>query len=298
MKIQNDELLHSYLFRAHKTHGIFDYSNIVNSKGGWKSFPAVLPETLHLYPSIDEKTVLDKLLRIHATSVPKKMFEYDFGFRKDLEYFFTQKDYSYSSMIRVSKTVSIRFCDACIKEHIRELGYGIIEESWFHYTSCSIHNKPLYILQVNSRSSAVEQLSQALRGELPVSAKSSPNFFQNYFTKEFFEHELIHAPCLFDAFSNFIKYVSKTKHAKRMLGKSYSSNREMGQRYLLEHVYLYLKKSRPRLLNKYWQKYAQTIQVSSGVLDKNAFTVEMVKFSNANCRDCEHMRCVVKYGDS
>ncbi|WP_040726966.1 hypothetical protein [Thiomicrorhabdus sp. Kp2] len=296
LKIQENELIHSYLFRSQSVNGISDYSNILTVKGGWKSNPTIISSDLNLYSSLEERIVFDKLVNIGVISTATKMFSYDLSFRNDIKYFFNVKDHFYWSMNRLQKTVRVSFCDICIKEHIKELGYGLIEESWFNSDSCQKHGKPLYYLHAENRSKTTQQLMLVLRGKLPKSAKQPAESYLSHYLKDHTFDYPIYAPCFFNAFSDFIIYVSQAKHAKKILGKNYSSRWEMRQRYLLNHVYEHLKKNEKRLFQKYWPKYHKEIEVACGVLDKSSLSMKLIKFSQASCRTCIYDECIANPG--
>lgn len=292
LKIETNELIHSYLYRFCFVNGKNDFSNILTNKGGWKSRPSLLSSLQPSNTSLSEKTVLEKLLKIRAASLPAEKFSYDVSFRDEVKYFF-QVDFHFYS-VKSQQSNTIRFCDQCLKEHIFQCGYGVIDESWFHGFFCDKHDKPLYRLTSKSRANAVQELGVVLSGQVPESAKQYSGDWKSLNLNEYFSlsGELIYAPCFLKAFSDFIIFVSKTKHAKDFLGKRYSSEREMRQRYLLNHVYTHLKKNKTKLFQKYWPKYAQEKDMDCGVLEKSSLTVRMVKFSLEDCYTCKNIQCV------
>ena len=132
LKILEDESVHSFIYRTHAVNGVFDYSNIISSKGKWVQYPKILKNSLPLYEPINEAEILRVLRDIGLASTPDTIFQSPFGYRQTLKSFFR----FHSTRKRASSNKAIKYCLECIKEQITKYGVGYINVTWSSNNHC------------------------------------------------------------------------------------------------------------------------------------------------------------------
>ncbi|XPF93120.1 TniQ family protein [Colwellia sp. RE-S-Sl-9] len=290
LKVQEDESIHSIIYRTHIINGVSDFSNIITTKGGWASFPKILNNTIHLYKPIEDSIILNLLRDIGLAKITDKTFDEPVAYRDDLERFFGKnKDKKRNS----TSSSSIKYCPKCIKKHIQDFGYGIINVTWSHNSFCPIHKTDLYIAKPTNRNEAIVALGYIYRGVHPK-VYEGPRYRSEYF-HDFrkYKHEKkcdYIAPCLTDDLKEFIKANWKN-FPKGLLDKNYASESYLTEPYMMNQIYESAKKSKYKKFRDFWNNFAEIKHIYTGVINRKTITEEIYKSTKVDCQNCKHLRC-------
>ena len=290
LKIQKDESIHSLIYRTHVINGVFDFSNIITSNGGWASFPKILKGTLQFYDPVDDLKFLNLLRDIGLAGITDKTFNDPMAYREDLEKFFGR----YEGKRRIKQgTLPLTYCLSCIKNHIKIFGFGLIKVTWSRNSFCPIHKTDLHIARVKSRNGAVEALHCIFRGVHPKTYEG-PSYRSDYFhdfRKYYHEKSCDYiAPCLADELKEFISENWKT-FPKNLLDKNYSSESYLTQHYMMEKIYNAAKNSKYQGFVNFWNNFAEIKHLDSGVVNRRAISEKTYKSTKVNCHNCKHTNC-------
>lgn len=290
LNVQKDESLHSFIYRTHVVNGVSDFSNIITAKGGWASLPRILKNTLHLYEPIDDARFLYLLRDIGLANITDKTFEDPVAYREDLENFFGKHN---NKKRNKSNTLPIKYCLKCIKKHIQDFGYGIINVTWSNNSFCQIHKTDLYIARSKSRNETIDALSYIFRGTHPKTYEK-PRYRSEYFY-DFREYnhdkkcDYI-APCLANEFKNFISDNFKD-FSLDLLGQSHSSVNYLTTNHMMTKIYESAKNSKYKQFIDFWSNFAEITHLDTGVINRKAITEDIYKSKKVNCQNCKHLGC-------
>jgi hypothetical protein len=290
LKIQEDESIHSLIYRTHVINGVSDFSNIITTKGSWSSFPKILQGTLHLYKPIDDLKFLNLLRDIRLGKITDKIFENPVACRDDLERFFRQGN---SNRKTKQATLSIAYCLNCINNHIQKFGYGVINVTWSGNSFCPIHKTDLHIAKAKNRNEAAEALNHIFGGIHPKTYESPSYKSDHFHDSRKYYHETscdYIAPCLGDGLKEFITENWKT-FPKDLLDKSYSSERYLTQNYMMGKIYSAAKNSKYQGFINFWNDFAEIKYLDAGVVNRKAIIEWTYKSTKVNCHNCKHTNC-------
>ena len=300
LRIQEDESIHSLIYRTHVINGVSDFSNIIVSSGGWASFPKILKGTLQFYEPVDDLKFLNLLRDFGLAKITNKMFEDPLAYREDLERFFG----CYEGARKIKqKSSQIKYCLKCIQEHIKEFGYGIIKITWSENYFCPIHETDLYILKTSNRRESLEALSDILRGIHSNKYKKlsdTSECFQDY--KDYRDYrdyrDCRHekkidnlAPCLRDVLKKYISMNWKS-FPQGTLDKNYSSENQVTRPFMMEKIYNRLQESNYADFHHFWSEHAEVKNVHTGVINRSSIKEIIIKNFKANCQNCKYLRCI------
>ena len=290
LKVHKDESIHSLIYRTHVVNGVSDFSNIITAKGGWASFPKILNNTLHLYEPIDDSITLHLLRDIGLATITDKTFDDPVEYRNDLEKFFGQ----YQGNRKIKQvTLPINYCLKCIKNNIKEIGYGLINVTWSRNSFCPIHKTDLHTVKVINRKEAIEALSFILRGAHPKEY-DSPSYKSEYFydSRDYYQQKTCDyiAPCLANELKEFISVNWRT-FPKELLDKNYSSENYLKQPYMMERIYNASKKYKYAEFDTFWKENASSKTLYTGVINRNLIEQDIFKHSKSDCQRCFHYHC-------
>ena len=276
LKAQKDESIHNMIYRTHVINGIFDFSNIITTKGSWSSFPKVLQDTLHLYKPIDDFKLLHLLRDIGLARITNKIFENPLEYREDLQKFLGQYNDKYGSK---QGTTPIRYCLPCIKDYIKKFGYSFINVTWSRNSLCPTHETDLHIAEVTNRREAIDALNCIVRGVHPKAYKK-PSYRSDYFHdfREYYHVKSCEyiAPCLDDELKEFI--IANWKSFPRdLIDKNYSSESYLTQPYMMTKIYESAKNSKYKQFTHFWNNFAEIKYIDSGVINRKAITEKHIK---------------------
>jgi hypothetical protein len=294
LKVQEDESIHSLIYRTHVINGLSDFSNIISTQGHWHGSPHILKDTLQFYDPIDDSLFLKLLRDFGLGEVEREVFKNPFSYVEDLEKFFG----CYKGVNKTKKPTSIiAYCLECIRESIVLYGFGFFHITWHANSHCFKHKTILSRISFSSRTESIKNIATILRGEHPEKY-STPTYssFSFHDWRDYRKAKIInfYAPCLVDKFQQFI--LNKRKKSKTILGMNYSSEYHVTNRYVMVHIYNYLKKNQPKLFKNYWNRYVKEIEVNTGVFNQRKIKEDLYKFANSDCSMCRVYDCNANLG--
>lgn len=290
LKLHRDELIHSFIYRTQVINGITDFSNIITKKGGWSSFPKIHKGTLHLYNSIDEQKLLYALRCIDLARITRDLFSDPFSYRKDIKKFLRL---DFNSIRTKMRTISIKYCLNCIKNDLKEYGYGVMRLSWEGGRICPIHNSKILVAIAMSRTEAIKALHYILRGMHPYKYEAV-----SYMTRKFhmigeYGHqktcEYI-APCLENDFEKFIEEHWQDFHYI-LFNKYYSSPEYLKETHMMRDIYQLAKALKYERFINFWRDTSEIKRVYTGVINSESLTEDISKSINGNCQNCKFTNC-------
>jgi hypothetical protein len=290
LETQEDESIHSLIYRTHVINGFFDFSNIITAKGGWASFPTILKDTLYLYNPIDDLKFLHLLRDIGLTKITNKTFNDPVAYRVDLEKFFG----IYQGTRRINRmSLPIKYCLICIENHIKIHGYGVIKVTWICNTFCPIHKTDLHIVRAINRKEAIEGLSHILRGIHPK--KYDPPSYRSDdfsdFREDYHQKDCDYiAPCLANKLKEFILANWRT-FPQNLLDRNYSSERYLTEHYMMGQIYNAVKDREYQDFIGFWNDFAEIKYIDTGVVNRKAITEKVHKNTKVSCHNCKHTNC-------
>ncbi|WNC68728.1 hypothetical protein RI845_00940 [Thalassotalea nanhaiensis] len=250
----------------------------------WHDKIGILPETLKVYGTIDEPSILNSLRIIGMANTPKRLFEYPFGFANDL------RNFLFGRSIRMKNSaahgIRVTFCPCCIEKNIKKLGFAYFKIHWFNNTYCTVHHSPLYELKTSfySRAKAIKAIDIILRGKIPQDASiitqhndlkviqqnNVNNHFAGCFTREL--NKKFPWPVNFDDNSWDM------------------SSDEIAE---IQDNFEYLHKRYPYTLERIFKNKAKVIDVLLGVFNRNAISGKVIKLRSSSCQICTNYNCIL-----
>lgn len=295
MHVLDDESIQSLIYRTHVLNGINDFSNIIDIKGLWISFPRIKIGTLDLYTKLGEKSVLSMLQRQGVAPYKGHRFDDPAPYRSSLALFYRK-----NTEVRRFNKYTIKFCNQCIQDSLFKHGFGYLKFEWIKSGFCQKHDTALQIIPQQSRVESLRCLNMVFRGELPLECKefaSSKNM--NSFAQSNRSHKKLHfASCLQDDFSFFIK---EERHSigedidemlRFSLSKGVISDSYFSQPYVTKYIFNALKDSKSAALKKFLEKYAELKIMQTGVLSSSSIFEKVLKSNREDCALCKHTSCV------
>lgn len=283
LKIQEDESIHSLIYRTHKVNGIYNFTNLVNDSGDWMSFPKILKETLRYYEPIDEALILDLLRQIGVAKKTSNMFSDPTSYQSKLSEFFRLSRYQTGSRNRTQK---IKCCLTCIRDSINSLGFGYFKNKWYEDVFCDKHNCALIFVKASNKNSAIDALHEIFEGKTPKDFEECnqeevrrPTYKQEKTPIDFI------SPCLEQELKRLI--IEKgDEFPESLFNKRYYSARNIQQQHILESLYEKIKRTRhPTLLN-FFEQDVEIKPLYTGAVNIKALSEEILKYRYLSCSDC------------
>jgi hypothetical protein len=284
LQIQEDELIHSFIYRTHKINGISKLSNIVSASGQWQNSPGILPSTIDLYYPIDEQKILKMLQDIEFIKTPKRLFEFPFNYRIVFRDFFNGTRLNGENSKEQSQEIT--FCQYCIQEQLKNIGFAYFKSSWYGKSYCKLHASTLLTLKRASRHVAINTLENILRGNIPENAVSVSTFSRKENDgKEHHDNkkQKNYAYCFINELNKLSPWKSDSLGGCSIISSSNLT--------LLEDNYMYLNNIHKKTLTKRLLKKSLEIDVYLGVFDRKSLSEKVTKLKSADCQRCKIYNC-------
>ncbi|MEB5560510.1 hypothetical protein GOP87_13280 [Vibrio cholerae] len=163
MDYLQDESLHSFIYRRLALWGLeaSSYSGLISSDGCWYKAPCIPKEISFVFDDIPDDFLITKLFQSGMIRIENDSLVYTYNWLYgDLDKTFYGRKYHG----QLSRKISIRFCQKCIKEYIAVFGFGYFHRDWISRFFCEKHSSPLTRLEVQGRTNAIAQINSILRG--------------------------------------------------------------------------------------------------------------------------------------
>ncbi|MBY8219784.1 hypothetical protein ACSEYT_00450 [Vibrio cidicii] len=285
-----DESVQSWFFRQALLSGESKFENVIGTDGKWYGTPCLGSGcTLNLH-SIPDLGLLRFLRKSGIANKDATMFDNPVNYVKQMS-IVTPSKYSSSNS---KGQITIRFCEDCIGESIKENGFGYFKAEWLSSIHCSIHDVNLRELTSRNRQSAAVEISRAFSGR-PVS-ESQISFDldkDSHLYRESKSDELYHImPCLLDAFYMWASKKSDNAELKYEYLDFYHQNgmrKEVSDEYL-HHKFMYFREHFPMQLKGFLERASELKEYKFGFRQRFSFSETLVKSKNQNCSKCSYWR--------
>ena len=299
LNLQSDELIHSFIFRAHLVYGIDRFDNIISKDGRWSCFPRLAKYTFHHFKSVCEKEIHDSLISIGVQAKyvsPTDDASTRYGY---LKYFYGLTTSTYSQLHRC---LPIRFCLDCMRLSLYNNGFGYFRSSWYWGESCTTHHQLLQTINTDSRNDTLDHIHALLRGEHDESTRSQkhinvettqpkktalPIIAKNKTPNAYF------APCSIRITMMFViinsrqipESILRFNQLKTIVTGLADKKRKYGIPFLPLHRLLL----RDNLFNykELWESSIQHTQVDCGVFTKGNLIETIIKDKYLECSHCD-----------
>jgi len=317
LTLQDDESIHSLIFRTHKINGISDFSNIINAKGIWNYLPRIIKDTLNFYEPIDEAVILNLLREIKLAAPTTRMFNNPTNYRVDLQYFFN------TGGVRTSRTnhyEGVNYCLPCMQEQIKTLGFAYFKNIWCRIEFCHSHNIPLTYIPKKSRSNTLPNLDIILRGLHPTEyfkyrwnvqhdTKYDVIIPEYHDTKyDVIIPEYYIAKCLAEKLGDYIltnkHLVSEATelYMSKLISNKFNFDRltkvNIVRDYILENICISLQKKQPHFLLDFHSLFSVDMPRYGGVINNKQLKEPCYKLADLECSACTQPYCftLISYG--
>lgn len=297
LKPQNNELIHSFIYRLHKLSGINDFRNLVNDSGKWMTFPKILKGTISYYDYIYEPLILLMLQHIGLAKKSIHCFDNPASYVRDLNQFFLLSDYHTGSQ---SGPKPIKYCLDCIRKSIRDNGFAYFRREWYEGTFCNEHQCELSFVSETSKKPAIHALGSLFLGKCPDKFEvcKQNRTSKNSEKKEVFLAEYV-TPCFVNAFRNFI-IDKRDDFPADLLNKKYYSDLNLQQRHVLFSLYQKLKELKPLIYIDFLDNNTERKVIYTGVLKSTSLKECLLKHKKSSCISCDYSRssCALRFESS
>ncbi|MGO1298854.1 MAG: hypothetical protein ACTMIA_16390, partial [Vibrio sp.] len=137
----HDESLHSTLLRA-----LWAYDpnakpiGIIGNSGGWVNNPFIQKDYEHIFYRYPDHVLLEIIdMELSVNGKGNLLFDNPTNYTSQIKpTFFSGR----RARMRATSNLDIRYCQYCIEEGIKKVGYGYFRYFWSASDKCLIHNQP------------------------------------------------------------------------------------------------------------------------------------------------------------
>lgn len=302
LEIAKDESLYSFIFRTHIVFGINDFSNIVTSQGLIQYIPVMLSGTLEHYHPIDQRKILELIIREYSLDYGQSVFEHP-------REIFIFLDYILSNKRKLTENrangIHLSYCLKCIRDHINQHGFGFFSYKWSFINQCEIHRVPISSVKQSSSYNTLKVMKSVISGINPpdlndhIFNKSDVNYIS--YTKN---KKILHIlPCLRVAIDLFVDDFlfnmgreSEKEIIRSAIGRGTHFSTYYSRKYRLkdlQNIFFYLKEVDNPKMEAFWNSKVDEILLVNNVNPTNNTVVEH-KVKDKECRTCRLEGCAIK----
>ncbi|MEZ8740544.1 hypothetical protein AB6E21_10985 [Photobacterium swingsii] len=201
----------------------------------------------------------------------------------------------------------IKFCPLCIREQIKEFGFGYFKSHWLHRDYCLHHNQKLLVADY-PLSNIYGYLQKILSGRFPSSSYLSEigNYQTECMALNIFKKA---SPCLAEIFKKWIRknlYLIDEKVAEecgvedidRVLSWFFHKDGRvqfMTTRVCLEVVFRAIQKVHINAHSDFIFKHSKTIMIPCGIRSYDSIFVPYLIHREKECTRCLELDCPVSH---
>lgn len=312
----HDESLHSTLLRA-----LWAYDpnvkpiGIIGNSGGWINSPFVQKDYEHIFYRYPDHVLLEIIdVELSVNGKGNLLFDNPTNYTSQIKpTFFSGR----RSRMRATSNLDIRYCQFCIEEGIKKVGYGYFRHFWSASDKCLIHNKPLERLPELGFNKSLKIVKKLLKGKgfnHPLKAKGvqststrsrSFKIHDTWDTRDQYFFPIKFAPgCLMKDFAEWIwesyhefKDPELKSFAEKVSGQYLHKFREMYEfdyRKDFSGVYLLCSSFEAEKLNEFFAENITLIWLDLGPRKQGRLKEVFAKKKGENCETCKKKSCHLK----
>ncbi len=159
-----DESLHSFLVRNQLIHmHKFDPKGVIAKNGRWRVSPFAHHEATHVFEKYDDLFLLETIdVDIQLSSRDHRFFDAPDSYCLSIQRTFFEGRHSCPPS---GEMMSIAYCPRCMKEMIKEIGFGYFRKSWRSGHICRIHGTALHTINSESYETSIKAVRKLLAGK-------------------------------------------------------------------------------------------------------------------------------------
>lgn len=171
---QPDETLHSFIFRVCLVNGVEEYADVTGQTACWRKTPYLNENIARYFTGYNDHDFLTLIRNSWRAIRNAEMFSDPTEYMSDVKNIYVH----HHRKRGIAHRTQIKYCMNCIRESIKNNGYGYFKSSWHYKYSgyCITHNKSLTVSPRISSGKPYELIKTILRGEYPVGCYSTLNF--------------------------------------------------------------------------------------------------------------------------
>lgn len=282
LSIQENESIHSLIFRTHVLNGVSIFNNVVTSKGLWHRYPSILESTLHFYDPVQDDIFFRLLNGINYFSEKNSIFSLSQDGYGELSDFFSGS----KRQSTYKEDFEIKFCSACFSEQLSIKGFTHFKNSWLFDSHCDVHGFELNELDESTYAKCVKSLVNIYKLEKVNTRKPSRKTFNE--TKKSQSPSL--APCMGEELYKY-SILRINDFPKSAFSTQTVSVDMLRQPVVLERIF-------QTLLNEIHSCYFELMKLSNdvtiggGYINKNSIPITLIKATKSNCYNCRYSSCL------
>lgn len=311
-----DETLHSFIFRVCLINGEEQFSDVTNNNIQWLKTLQINARTMKYFADYSDRDFLILMRNSWQAVKNRKMFGNPVEYMSQISILLRKQPLTR----RGSHAYPLRYCIDCIRESIKDLGFGYFKSYW-HYdfaNYCHIHHKTLTHFNKVYKMQNHEILKTILRGEHPAGSYS-PNQYKTHKIQKHAiilvdelksnksssnnEGALFIAECLKKEIKSFIRTCPFDLPKMALISDSFNKTsiiKPYKEHYIFQDNILakiigvfFNEKFEPFI--SFWQKNASKKIVYCGVVKpKDIYEFLFIYQNTDKCSGCECFSCPVK----
>lgn len=312
----HDESLHSTLLRA-----LWAYDpnakpiGIIGNSGSWINSPFIHKDYEHIFHRYPDHVLLEIIdVELSVNGKGNLLFDNPTNYTSQIKpTFFSGR----RARMRATSNLDIRYCQFCIEEGIKKVGYGYFRHFWSVSDKCLIHNQPLERLPELGFNKSLKIVKRLLRGKRFKNSLSAQGFqptsrrsrtytaHATWDTRDQYFFPIKFAPgCLM---KNFAEWIWESHHefkdpglksfAEKVSGQYLHKFREMYEfdyRRDFAGVYLLCSSFEAEKLNEFFAENVTLIWLNLGPRKQGRLKEVFAKKKGKNCETCEQKSCHLK----
>jgi hypothetical protein len=280
-----DESVQSWIYRNLMVSGCLDFSSVLGTDGCWHRSPHFSDDFSFEKEKLDGTELRDFLRRSGVANKNAKICDNPFDYLDEIKEVFLRT----YNINKGKGHIPIRYCEACIADGIKELGFGYFKSSWLFETKCLIHQRKMSSFSTSRKKETEQRMTDVLSGVEIVRKKSYR--IESSFLKDIHsvaEPPFHIMPCfLFD----FYRWASMAR-VDGFLGDDYldfyyvdGRRKRLSNEMLHDKFNFYLKKY-PEEMKVFVYNLSEIKEYKLGFSRKCSFTEKLLKSKKYNCSKC------------
>jgi hypothetical protein len=311
-----DETLHSFIFRVCLVNGNEKLADITDTKTLWRKNLQLNTKIMQYFTEYNDHDLLTLMRNSEQAKQDTKIFSNPVQHMSDIKRLLRKEP----PKKWARPGGQLKYCIDCIKNSIREFGFGYFKSPWHAEVSgyCFIHKKSLSHYPAHSQLKPHEVLKTILRGQHPIgsysrlsTSKTTQEQYRLHSIYTFNERTLPYddgnyifiSGCLRAEIENFIRScpddlpkVSLISECfnKSIISKPYNEG-YIFKNYILSKILRSFFEENFEPFLDFWQKNAVKKTVYCGVVKfTDLFEYLHIYQSTDKCIMCKHLSCPIK----
>jgi len=281
-----DEALQSWIYRNLYSYGHADFSSVIGKNGLWHKKPFFPKEINVSHRRIPDKELIEFLRLSGVCQSETDTFNNPVKYIDEVNIIFPADSRPQGG----NGKISIGYCSSCIKESIKNLGFGYFKADWLYGKRCEIHNSALEVIISNSRAKTINQLRFVLEGSHNVSGINCNKTVKFLSEEKSVIPNFYIMPCILNEFFNSASSINSSYFS----GLHYLDFYERSGRKkvfvkneIQYHFTMYQKMYGKEFLN-FLEERATFLDYKYGYNQKDSLVVKLMKSKKINCSKCSN----------